>query len=92
MNCSQCGRDTYFTDTYWVLTTPQAQYSFCGRDCVSAWLGPDRPLLRRVEEAKNRAPSPQHVVVGVPKWRCAHGESDTPCWVCSLNAQVFSNG
>lgn len=62
MNCSQCREEiSYLTDLI-TLQHIDGNRAFCDWPCLRAWLGPDRPLSRRVEQPQKPAPSPQHVV------------------------------
>lgn len=44
-----------------------AAMHFCGWSCIQTWLGPDRPLTRRLLWVKKGRVTPQPVVVGGPE-------------------------
>lgn len=39
MNCSYCKGDIGLFDEPWNLETPDEEVTFCGPDCLGAWLG-----------------------------------------------------
>lgn len=79
MNCSHCGKELTVYRIEVMMPGAVYPYGFCDRPCLIAWLGADRPLSRRVEQAQNRAGTPQPIVVchhnqidplGESQWRC----------------------
>jgi hypothetical protein len=63
MNCSYCGTHTNALSLYEGDPGESKLAVFCGRVCLRAWLGPDRPLSDRVAKAQAEEPTPQHMVV-----------------------------
>lgn len=74
MNCPNCGKVTKVHGTLILIVEDDYDRWFCDRACLRAWLGPDRPLTRRLEAPPRAAFVPQHIV-HVPTWWCpVHGE------------------
>jgi hypothetical protein len=63
MNCQQCKKEIPHGQAVLVWEPDEMTRRFCALDCIRAWLGPDRPLSRRLENGKNGGSIPQHVVV-----------------------------
>jgi hypothetical protein len=66
MNCHHCEKEIPHGQAVLVWEPDEMTKRFCDLECISAWLGPDRPLSRRVEAAKKGGSAPQPVVVGIP--------------------------
>lgn len=82
MNCTQCGNKTVAFRRVVLVELDLDPYAFCNRDCLRAWLGPDRPLSRRLEAVLNGGAAPQHMVVGRPLTDLNTGETFRWCPKC----------
>lgn len=74
MICSNCGTKLKALTEGVHVDEGGVQWMFCNRDCLRAWLGPDRPLSRRVEAAQSGGLSPQHIVSCGPSCLYCAGE------------------
>lgn len=84
MNCTQCGKGLHLPSAIYLDAYTRNMGAFCDRACLRAWLGPDRPLSRRVEQAQNKALSPQHIVVDASKPCCGHRGLRYDCEHCRV--------
>lgn len=83
MNCSKCGSDVNVRAAWFVEPPETNAMVFCDEACVRAWMGPDRPLSRRLGEAELQRLSPQHIVVD--RQELLPGEDETTAeWVRRL--------
>jgi hypothetical protein len=78
MNCHTCGK-TLGEMRATVQAHPDDRVlCFCSKPCLLAYLGPDRPLTRRIESGQSERSTPQDVVVG--GFRKYQTPSDPPPW------------
>ena len=66
MNCHHCEKEIPHGQAILVWEPDEMTKRFCALDCIRAWLGPDRPLNRRLKELEKELAPPQPVVVGQP--------------------------
>jgi hypothetical protein len=75
MHCSYCGTHTDALSLYEGVPGESKLGVFCGRTCLRAWLGPDRPLSDRIEAAAKVKWWPQHMVE--PPYRIPRREGES---------------
>lgn len=91
MNCYQCGKHVRLLHA-WLIDKPGVPMAvMCGEGCLRAWLGPDRPLSRRVEEAETVGLSPQHIVVRLPICPQCGGHNSCAADKCPYPTGLFKS-